>query len=47
MPRKHTAAGDPIIVDCPAEAKTLECHLGADHRVRAGVGHVRDLPEAA
>jgi len=47
MPRKHTAAGDRIIVDCPAEAKTLECYLGADDTVRAGVGHVRDVPKAA
>ena len=34
-----------VIVESPAKAKTIERYLGADYRVLASYGHVRDLPE--
>jgi DNA topoisomerase-1 len=34
-----------VIVESPAKAKTIGKYLGADYRVRASVGHIRDLPE--
>ena len=33
-----------VIVESPTKAKTLGPMLGADYRVRASMGHVRDLP---
>ncbi len=40
-----------VIVESPAKAKTIEKYLGdidsaGDYRVRASVGHVRDLPKS-
>ena len=32
-----------VIVESPAKAKTVERILGRGYRVRASVGHVRDL----
>ena len=34
-----------VIVESPAKAKTIGKYLGPDYRVRASVGHIRDLPE--
>ena len=33
-----------VIVESPAKAKTIGRYLGAGYRVRASMGHVRDLP---
>src|SRR6201992_3714725 len=33
-----------VIVESPAKAKTIEKYLGADYRVLASFGHIRDLP---
>ncbi|GAB4477584.1 MAG: type I DNA topoisomerase [Anaerolineae bacterium] len=38
--RRH---GRLVIVESPAKARTIENYLGKDYRVRASVGHVRDL----
>lgn len=35
-----------IVVESPAKAKTIEKYLGKEYRVRASVGHVRDLPKS-
>ena len=34
-----------VIVESPAKARTIGKYLGAGYRVRASVGHIRDLPE--
>lgn len=34
-----------VIVESPAKARTIGQYLGPGYRVRASVGHVRDLPE--
>ncbi len=36
-----------VIVESPAKAKTLGRFLGANYRVEASYGHIRDLPESA
>lgn len=35
-----------VIVESPAKAKTIEKYLGSGYRVKASVGHVRDLPKS-
>jgi len=40
------APGTPlVIVESPAKARTIGRFLGRDYRVRASIGHIRDLPE--
>ena len=34
-----------VVVESPAKAKTISKYLGNAYRVRASVGHIRDLPE--
>jgi DNA topoisomerase-1 len=34
-----------VVVESPAKAKTIGKYLGSAYKVRASVGHVRDLPE--
>jgi DNA topoisomerase I len=35
-----------VIVESPAKAKTINRYLGRDYKVRASMGHVRDLPKS-
>ena len=39
-------AKDLVIVESPAKAKTIEKYLGSGYKVRASMGHVRDLPKS-
>ncbi len=41
----HGGAQSLVIVESPAKAKTIGKYLGRGYKVRATVGHVRDLPE--
>src|SRR5688500_19114543 len=34
-----------VVVEPPAKAKTIGKYLGRGYRVRATIGHLRDLPE--
>ncbi len=35
-----------VIVESPAKAKTIERYLGKKYKVRASLGHLRDLPRS-
>ena len=35
-----------VIVESPAKAKTIEKYLGDDYKVKASMGHLRDLPKS-
>ena len=35
-----------VIVESPAKAKTIEKYLGKKYKVRASMGHIRDLPKS-
>ncbi|MBM7552762.1 type I DNA topoisomerase [Thalassobacillus pellis] len=35
-----------VIVESPAKAKTIEKYLGKKYKVKASVGHIRDLPKS-
>jgi len=35
-----------VIVESPAKAKTIEKYLGPDYKVKASMGHLRDLPKS-
>ena len=39
-------AKDLVIVESPAKAKTIEKYLGNGYKVKASMGHVRDLPKS-
>ncbi len=39
-------AGKLVIVESPAKAKTIGRYLGKEYRVRASMGHIRDLPKS-
>ncbi|HEY7464079.1 MAG TPA: type I DNA topoisomerase [Candidatus Limnocylindria bacterium] len=45
MPPRKRSAGDLVIVESPAKAKTIERYLGPGYTVLASYGHVRDLPQ--
>ncbi len=42
-PSPRRRQGRLVIVESPAKARTIENYLGKDFKVRASVGHVRDL----
>ena len=35
-----------VIVESPAKAKTIERYLGNKYKVKASMGHIRDLPRS-
>jgi len=35
-----------VIVESPAKAKTIRKYLGADYKISASMGHIRDLPQS-
>ena len=39
-------AKDLVIVESPAKAKTIEKYLGSGFKVKASMGHGRDLPKS-
>ena len=45
---KRTASprGKLVIVESPAKAKTIERYLGRGYKVKASMGHIRDLPKS-
>ena len=44
--KKTTAKKTLVIVESPSKAKTIGKYLGANYKVIASVGHVRDLPKS-
>ncbi len=40
-----SSVGRLVIVESPAKARTVGKFLGAGYRVRASIGHIRDLPQ--
>ena len=43
-PEEHPPEHDVVVVESPAKAKTINKYLGADYKVLASYGHIRDLP---
>lgn len=35
-----------VIVESPAKAKTIKKYLGANYKIKASMGHIRDLPKS-
>ena len=35
-----------VIVESPAKAKTIKKYLGASYKIKASMGHIRDLPKS-
>ena len=35
-----------VIVESPAKAKTIERYFGKKYKVKASMGHIRDLPKS-
>src|SRR5699024_5105542 len=44
--RKRGSNKSLVIVESPAKARTIERYLGSKYRVKASMGHVRDLPKS-
>src|SRR5581483_12193248 len=44
--RNYLVAKNLVIVESPANARTIERFLGRNYTVRACLGHVRDLPKS-
>ncbi len=44
--RKRDMADYLVIVESPAKAKTIERYLGKKYKVKASMGHIRDLPKS-
>lgn len=45
MAQKKNGKTRLVVVESPAKARTISQYLGPGYRVKASVGHVRDLPE--
>ena len=44
-PQAEPGTQSLVIVESPAKAKTISKYLGRGYKVRATIGHIRDLPE--